>query len=383
MNMSNTIFEDLFARCLVIKEIIDASIARIDSIRNDKAEEETSAKEAKESSYEGADNIIGKENGSKNEKNKQPKVGPTRVEPKPQRHNRMNALRLLYASSSINKPSVSIDLFCIAIGYEDETMKTVFDMYWFKLNMAIMRTLFVSSMHHLVQTSQVSALVMLECRLEGDHHANFKQQEDERDNGILVRSVTDHAFQTIDLVDESHPLSIPFHILEMIMGHCVGVEYMKFRATCKHCNLVAPPIQWSNKRVLNILQTYSLVSPWLMVLDKDQGIITFTDPVLGDNYFIKTPQKLIGSQIYCSRLMYKINEALVFFNPFTNDMCELPYVNFLDSYCFSAPPTSLDYKPLTIKEFMYLKTWVKKITFGSLLQMKLQEVVAQLGLNAF
>ncbi|GKA06382.1 hypothetical protein Tco_0685606, partial [Tanacetum coccineum] len=79
MKMSNTIIEDLLSRCLKIKEIIDASIARIDSIRNDKAEEETGAKEAKESSYEGADNIIGKENGSKKEKNKQPKVGPTRV----------------------------------------------------------------------------------------------------------------------------------------------------------------------------------------------------------------------------------------------------------------------------------------------------------------
>nr|GEY70717.1 retrovirus-related Pol polyprotein from transposon TNT 1-94 [Tanacetum cinerariifolium] len=72
-----------------VKEIIDTSIARIDSIRNDKAEEEASAKEAKESSYEGADNIIGKENGSKKKKNKQPKVGPTRVEPKLRRYNRM------------------------------------------------------------------------------------------------------------------------------------------------------------------------------------------------------------------------------------------------------------------------------------------------------
>nr|GEW86594.1 hypothetical protein [Tanacetum cinerariifolium] len=87
--MSNTIIEDLLARCLKVKEIIDASIARIDSIRNDKADEETSAKEAKESSYEGANNIIGEENGSKKEKNKQPTVGPTRVEPKPRRHNRM------------------------------------------------------------------------------------------------------------------------------------------------------------------------------------------------------------------------------------------------------------------------------------------------------
>nr|GEV66436.1 retrovirus-related Pol polyprotein from transposon TNT 1-94 [Tanacetum cinerariifolium] len=48
MKMSNTIIEELLARCLKVKEIIDASITRIDSIRNDKAEEETSAKEAKE-----------------------------------------------------------------------------------------------------------------------------------------------------------------------------------------------------------------------------------------------------------------------------------------------------------------------------------------------
>nr|GEX27171.1 nucleotide-binding alpha-beta plait domain-containing protein [Tanacetum cinerariifolium] len=89
MKISSTIIEDLFARCLKVKEIIDASIARIDSIMNDKVEEETSAKEAKESSYEGADNIIGKKNGSKKEKNKQPKVGPTRVEPKPRLYNRM------------------------------------------------------------------------------------------------------------------------------------------------------------------------------------------------------------------------------------------------------------------------------------------------------
>ncbi|GJY02845.1 retrotransposon gag domain, retroviral aspartyl protease [Tanacetum coccineum] len=48
------------------------------------AEEETNAKEAKESSYEEAENIKGKESGGKKEKNKQPKV-----QPKPQRHNRM------------------------------------------------------------------------------------------------------------------------------------------------------------------------------------------------------------------------------------------------------------------------------------------------------
>nr|GFA67471.1 hypothetical protein [Tanacetum cinerariifolium] len=48
MKMSNTISKNLLARCLKVNEIIDASIARIDSIRNDKAEEEISAKEAKD-----------------------------------------------------------------------------------------------------------------------------------------------------------------------------------------------------------------------------------------------------------------------------------------------------------------------------------------------
>ncbi|PWA57690.1 hypothetical protein CTI12_AA407020 [Artemisia annua] len=259
------------------------------------------------------------------------------------------------------------DLFCIAIGYEDKIMRTVADMYLSKLNMTSMtweemkdlkdaiffikffrgkvsiyyrqeiaskfggyihimnemdtviysyninyRTLSISSMPQLVQTSQVSSLVMLERRLEGDHHADSEQQEDERDDRILVRSVKDHAFQINGPVDESHLLNIPFHVLEMIMDLCVGVEYMKFRATCRHY--------------------------------KHQGIITFTDPMLGDNYFIKTPQELIGSQIYCSRygwlLMYKIDGALVFFNPFTNDVRELPHVSHLDSFCFSAPPTS-------------------------------------------
>ncbi|GKD50271.1 hypothetical protein Tco_1279247 [Tanacetum coccineum] len=56
-----------------IKEIIDVGIARIDSIMSNKVEEETSAVEAKESSYEEAENIIGKESVGKKEKNKQHK----------------------------------------------------------------------------------------------------------------------------------------------------------------------------------------------------------------------------------------------------------------------------------------------------------------------
>ncbi|GJZ82027.1 hypothetical protein Tco_0647021 [Tanacetum coccineum] len=89
--MSNMSMEDLIAifkkYYLEIKEIIDACVARINSIMSNKSEEETSAKEAKESSYEEANNIIGRESGKK--ENKQPKVRPTRVQPKPQRHNKM------------------------------------------------------------------------------------------------------------------------------------------------------------------------------------------------------------------------------------------------------------------------------------------------------
>ncbi|GJR51645.1 hypothetical protein Tco_1402166 [Tanacetum coccineum] len=59
---------------LEIKGIIDASIARIDSIMSNEAEEEISAKDAKESSYEEVVNIKGKESCSMKEKNKQSKV---------------------------------------------------------------------------------------------------------------------------------------------------------------------------------------------------------------------------------------------------------------------------------------------------------------------
>ncbi|KAJ0817731.1 hypothetical protein HanPI659440_Chr00c05g0714381 [Helianthus annuus] len=79
------------------------------------------------------------------------------------------------------------------------------------------------------------------------------------------------------------------------MELCVGVEYMKFRATCKHCYFAAPLNQWSSKTSKR-LQLYSLVkSPWLMVLDTYRNIITFIDPIYGEKYFIKTPQELKGT----------------------------------------------------------------------------------------
>ncbi|KAJ0624314.1 hypothetical protein HanPSC8_Chr01g0036451 [Helianthus annuus] len=93
---------------------------------------------------------------------------------------------------------------------------------------------------------------------------------------------------------------------------------------------------------------YSFASPWLMLFDNDRGLISFTDPIFGDKYFIKTPQELIGGilMIYCSMcgwlLIRKHRRRLMFFNPFTSDIRELPAGPYLDTYCFSAPPTSSD-----------------------------------------
>lgn len=97
------------------------------------------------------------------------------------------------------------------------------------------------------------------CRLEddlGESECTFyvKQEEGE----IAVRLVTDEV-----RFDESYLLNLPFHILESIMEFCVGtVHYFNFRATCKRCHLAA------SETPLKRLQMYSLISPWLLVLDK-------------------------------------------------------------------------------------------------------------------
>ncbi|KAK1441269.1 hypothetical protein QVD17_07115 [Tagetes erecta] len=208
------------------------------------------------------------------------------------------------------------------------------------------RTISISSMPCIIPESQVSAWAMLEWRFELDLG---ESQQEEDATQIVVKPVKGDNIDYDNTIGESYILSIPIHILEVIMKHCVGIEYMRFRATCKHCRLAAPPIQWSNKTTLRRLQMYSLVSPWLMVLDNYRGIITFIDPLSGERYFIKTPQELKGDyQIYCSRfgwlLMYKIEHEpqLVFFNPFTSNIRKLPAVPYLENFCFSAPPTSSD-----------------------------------------
>ncbi|XP_071719886.1 uncharacterized protein [Rutidosis leptorrhynchoides] len=188
------------------------------------------------------------------------------------------------------------------------------------------------------------------------------KQETNKEDKIMIRSVV-----TTDGLDESRLNDIPFDILEMITKLCVGVEYMHFRATCKHVRLAAPLIQWrSNKSEMRRLKTYSVLSPWLMVVDNNRGIVTFTDPILGDKYRMKRSHmsKILHEKILCARfgwmVYHEVNLSLVFFNPFTNEIHNhsLNLVPLLSNVCFSAPPTSLDCTvvgfPLQDKSLVYL-----------------------------
>nr|GFA73138.1 hypothetical protein [Tanacetum cinerariifolium] len=167
----------------------------------------------------------------------------------------------------------------------------------------------------------------------------------EKNNDILLWSGMECDVNS----NESHLLNTPVHILETIMEFCVGVEYMNLRATCEQCRLAAPLVKWPNDTSLGRLQTYSVVSPWLMVADKKRSIMTFTYPILGDNYSLEKPNiSVVYGKLYCSKfgwLLFKSYalDRLVFFNPFPNVVKNLPYSEHtLDSLCFSAPPTSLD-----------------------------------------
>ena len=160
---------------------------------------------------------------------------------------------------------------------------------------------------------------------------------------------------------ESDLLNVPFSILETIMEFSVGVEYMNLRATCKQCHLAAPLVKWCNDTSSRRLQTYSVVSPWLMMADKKRGIMTFINPILGDNYFLRKPHiSVVYGKLYCSKFgwllfkSYRLN-CLVFFNPFTNVIKKLPPAEYrLKSLCFSAPPTSLD---CMVVGFLKLEYW--------------------------
>ncbi|PWA42336.1 hypothetical protein CTI12_AA547290 [Artemisia annua] len=200
------------------------------------------------------------------------------------------------------------------------------------------KTISVSSMPSFVPTSHLS---LWECGLQGDNEIVVKSVMSDELNINTLRN------ETHEGNIESHLLNIPFDIMKNIVEHCVGLEYLNFRATCKLCHLAAPMIQWSSETALKRLKTYSLVSPWLMVFDNRHGIITFTDPVFGDTYFRKTPQELIGdirirSSKYGWILMFELSGPTFFYNPFTNDIRKLPFVPYVEDFGFSAPPTSPD-----------------------------------------
>ncbi|PWA82111.1 hypothetical protein CTI12_AA181340 [Artemisia annua] len=241
------------------------------------------------------------------------------------------------------------------------------------------KTISFSSIPCVAGTNHVSAWTMPECtRLGvGRVHVHCKQKKKgHKEDETVVRSVKGNHVAESHLLnfrngvlkikescvgvecrlesdkvddDESHLLNLPPHVLEMlIMEFGAGVDYLKFRATCKRCHLAAPLIPWNNGKASKIMQKYSVPSPWLIVFDKHKGIITLTDPAFGDKYFIRTPQELICDfQIKCSRfgwlLIFKPGGSLMFFNPFTSDIIELPELPELpdtDIICFSAPPTS-------------------------------------------
>ncbi|PWA91887.1 hypothetical protein CTI12_AA058900 [Artemisia annua] len=256
------------------------------------------------------------------------------------------------------------------------------------------RTISVSSIPCVAETYHMSPWAMLECSRLEDDHAHLKQEKDKGDE-IVVKGdheveinntkdgyrLLNSTFRVLKMIiefcagvdclplsffgyesrlenddadlkqekdmdeDESPLLNIPLHVLETVMEFCVGVEYLKFRSTCKLCHLAAPLILFKNGKAL---EKYSLLSPWLMVFDIHKGIITFTDPMFGDKYFIKAPQDLIGEyfEIKCSRygwlLILKGDHTMLLFNPFTGDIRTLPEVPSTRIFSFSAPPTSPD-----------------------------------------
>ncbi|XP_071688366.1 F-box/kelch-repeat protein At1g57790-like [Rutidosis leptorrhynchoides] len=169
------------------------------------------------------------------------------------------------------------------------------------------------------------------------------------------------------LVNDECVFSFPFHILELIMKFCGDVDYLNFRATCKHLAAV-PVIRWSN--ITEIQRTYSLVSPWSMVIDTDRDIMTITDLMSGNKYFIRTSQELVGFlQVHCSRygwlLTSKNTSELMFFNPFTSDIRKLPRRNYpliIDKCCFSAAPTSPDCMVVVITTLGDMQVYIHHVS---------------------
>nr|GFB34221.1 hypothetical protein [Tanacetum cinerariifolium] len=168
---------------------------------------------------------------------------------------------------------------------------------------------------------------------------------EDKDREIVVRLITDDDVEHKEL----QLLDLPMGVLDMIMEFCIGLEFLNFRATCKSCHLAAPVLQWRGEAALKRLQNYSLLSPWLMVVDKKQGAVTFEDPLSGYKYFMKSLPHQISKSSRCYSgygwLLFYGEYGLEFRNPFTNAVHDLPDVagfRFFWLY-FSAPPTSPDF----------------------------------------
>nr|GEV76974.1 PAZ domain-containing protein [Tanacetum cinerariifolium] len=120
------------------------------------------------------------------------------------------------------------------------------------------RTMSLSLMASFVWSNDVSSWAMLECRYEGGH-CGSEQAKNDNNTEMVVKVVADDEAKYNSTADKnSHLLNLPFHTLRMVMEFCVGVEYMKLRATCKNCHLASPPIQWSNMTLSRRLHTYSI-----------------------------------------------------------------------------------------------------------------------------
>nr|XP_043610121.1 uncharacterized protein LOC122581871 [Erigeron canadensis] len=205
------------------------------------------------------------------------------------------------------------------------------------------KTISLSCMPFLEPTRHVS---FWKLRLPGDHEeVNRRTGFERKDYREDVSEIEINSTSNEQLEENiaSYIFNIPFDVLKKIVEFFGCVEYLNFRATCKYCLLAAPMIQWRRR-----LRTYSVDLPWLVVLDKHQGIFIFTDPMSGEKYFKKKPEKLTDElEICCSRygwLLIKNNHLgeYLFFNPFTNDIRELPHTPSLDCVCFSEPPHSPD-----------------------------------------
>lgn len=156
--------------------------------------------------------------------------------------------------------------------------------------------------------------------------------------------------------------NIPFLVLDLVADYLLALEYLNFRATCTSFRSAAPSKQWSTATALARLQTYSLISPLLMVIDVYQGMITCIDPRLGDKYFMtRLPESIGHSRVMYSKygwlLIYDLVKGHLLFNPFTAAVIQLPllpYSPLATSFGFSAPPNSPDCKVFFFYDHVYM-----------------------------